>query len=246
MARTWLGLVAAICLGLWGAGLSGGAAAAAPSFDCAKAGTATEHAICASSALSELDVALAAAYRAARAGASQAARDRVRADQIAWLARRDRCGGDTGCLEREMRARLAALAAVSGAVGSGGSAAATGGLSGIYCARGGADRLVVEDRGGTARFSLLTVQANGHSCGTSTLTGRAQGAAYVARDGDCTLRLSREGGAVVLAADSPAACKALYCGARAVIDRMTFPAGTRRALAGPAPFGALGEVDLCR
>lgn len=61
-------------------------AQAAPSFDCAKAGTEVEKAICASADLSVADVALANAYRAILARAPEEAKALLRADQRGWVA----------------------------------------------------------------------------------------------------------------------------------------------------------------
>jgi uncharacterized protein YecT (DUF1311 family) len=66
------------------------AAAAAPSFDCARARGAVEQAICASAALAELDREEARLYRLARA-VPQARREALRDRQRAFLAERDSC-----------------------------------------------------------------------------------------------------------------------------------------------------------
>jgi len=214
--------------------------AVAPSFDCGRAGTATEHAICASPRLAGLDAAIAGAYAAARSGASEAARDRIRSEQVAWLARRNECGGEMACLAARMEARLADL--------RGGRVAAVSreGISGIYCMNEGRDALVVEVRGDAADFAFSSWQGGGHHCGTPMLTARREGAAFVARDGDCTLRLTAEGGGAVLAAEPFEACKMRYCGARAAMGRLAFPAASRRPLPAPAREIRLMEGSACR
>lgn len=230
--------LAGLAVAFWSAG-----AAAAPSFDCARASTPTEHAICGAPALAALDRALADAYRAARTGAGEAERARIRAEQIAWLGRRDACGADAACLEARMAARLAALRG-GGTAGSARRAAA--GLSGVYCAREGADALVVEVRGARAAFALSSWQGGGHHCGTGTLTARRANGAFVAQDRACTLRLFRSGGSVVLEAGPFEACKAQYCGARAAMGRFAFPAGARRPLPAPLREIRLMEDAVCR
>jgi hypothetical protein len=203
--------------------------AAAPCFDCTNARTDTEQAICDSPVLAALDSNLAADYQQALSEASTAARDAIRADQVTWLMHRDLCGRDAECIEREMRSRLFTLA--FGYAGQGDeTAVAMGTMSGVYCARDGADRLVIEERDGAAQFSVESWQANGHSCGTPPFVGSAQDGGYIAQDGDCTLRIEPAGNSVVLTARPVAACKSRYCGARAVIDRMVFPANDRRSL----------------
>jgi uncharacterized protein len=82
----------------------GGGQARAASFDCARAGTPTEVAICADPALSALDGALGLAY------AQRLALDpSVREIQRAWLAARNSCGRRTDCLSPLMSAQLAWL-----------------------------------------------------------------------------------------------------------------------------------------
>jgi uncharacterized protein len=84
------------------------------SFDCRKAATPVERAICAGRDLAEADRQLSSAYQttAARAGGE---RERLATSQRAWLARRDRdCGGGAEqqrCLFRAYGRRLLELAA---------------------------------------------------------------------------------------------------------------------------------------
>jgi hypothetical protein len=120
------------------------------------------------------------------------------------------------------------------------------GIGGVYCARDGADALVVEVRGDVADFALSSWQANGHHCGTPTLTARRAADAWVAQDGGCTFRLFTEGGALVLAAAPFETCKMQYCGARAAISRFAFPTSARRPLPAPAREVSLMEGDVCR
>jgi len=72
------------------------------SFDCAKAGTPTETAICHDPGLAALDLALAQAYQARLAREAD-----VRQQQRGWLRARDAgCGADPACLKAFIRARL--------------------------------------------------------------------------------------------------------------------------------------------
>ncbi|MCX8227135.1 MAG: peptidoglycan-binding protein, partial [Sulfitobacter sp.] len=78
-----------------------------PSFDCARASTPTESAICSSSTLADLDRAMARAYRDALAtGKSPSGTKR---DQRDWIARRNACGASQVCLETTMRQRMLTL-----------------------------------------------------------------------------------------------------------------------------------------
>jgi uncharacterized protein YecT (DUF1311 family) len=80
------------------------------SFDCAKAGTATEKAVCGDVALARLDRNLADAYTQALSWASDdAAKEAIRAAQRSWIAERDACGGDVACIAATYDARLKAL-----------------------------------------------------------------------------------------------------------------------------------------
>ena len=77
----------------------------AASFDCTKASTLVEKAICDDADLSKKDEALAYAYRALlRTGG-----DQVREDQRRWIATRDQCR-DVGCLRTAYNSRLRQLA----------------------------------------------------------------------------------------------------------------------------------------
>ncbi len=84
--------------------------AAAASFDCAKAKTADEKAICANRTLSELDVAMATLYGVRMQipmlmGARGAAQD----EQRAWLTQRNACGSDVTCLTARYQQRIVEL-----------------------------------------------------------------------------------------------------------------------------------------
>lgn len=86
-----------------------------PSFDCDKAGTPIEHAICASAELARLDRRMAQVYRRRSMTGDTASDARIRADQRAWISSRDaRCGQQQGavldhCLADMTRARTAQL-----------------------------------------------------------------------------------------------------------------------------------------
>ena len=85
----------------------------APSFDCAKAATPIEHAICADAALARLDRQVAETYQTVLRNAYEpTAQEQVRQVQRAWVATRNKaCAtGDIGpCLTKLYRARLAVL-----------------------------------------------------------------------------------------------------------------------------------------
>lgn len=104
-------------------GASGAPRTANPSFDCAKAGTIVEHAICDSSELAELDRMLADAYRQALATSATPAQ--VKSTQRSWLAQRNACGAENSCLDRIMRGRIASLSGSPPVLDSGAGGAQT-------------------------------------------------------------------------------------------------------------------------
>ena len=87
-----------------------------PSFDCKKASTPVEHALCAggNSGMGWLDQTMSDLYKAALAHAGAQA-DALRASQRAWLLRRNQCTGSEGkimnCLLKSYDARYAEIAA---------------------------------------------------------------------------------------------------------------------------------------
>ncbi|SFC50736.1 lysozyme inhibitor LprI family protein [Tropicimonas isoalkanivorans] len=208
--------------------------AASPSFDCAKAGTATEHAICASDVLAGLDRHLAEAYRAARAGAGETGVAQIRADQVAWIARRDACGGDAGCIEDRMEARLRQLQSLLA------NGLADSGLSGAYCA--GADLLLVEDDGGSVEFSISSFQGGGHSCGTGRVRATQSGPEYVGQADGCSFRLTVADDRIVFTSGGEPECRQ-FCGARASFGTHIFPFSTRRSA--PPEWTTAGESGGC-
>jgi uncharacterized protein YecT (DUF1311 family) len=86
------------------------------SFDCAKAATPVERAVCADAALARLDREVAQAYAARLEAADPAGKPAIRAAQRAWLGRRDAACKDQAdaalgaCLTGLYRARAAELA----------------------------------------------------------------------------------------------------------------------------------------
>lgn len=86
------------------------ASADAASFDCRRAVTKAEHAICDTASLSSMDETMARYYRALVDGPfhGPACRDGIRTSQKDWLRERDRCG-DVGCLAARYTARIDTL-----------------------------------------------------------------------------------------------------------------------------------------
>lgn len=95
----WIGVVALAAFPL------GGRAA---SFDCAKAASPTEKAICSTPDVSRLDGELAAAWQKALARSHDV--KALKTEQLKWLRLRNACGEDPSCLGDRYRERLAELA----------------------------------------------------------------------------------------------------------------------------------------
>jgi uncharacterized protein len=89
--------------------LLAGSPAAAASFDCTKARTPDEKAICTDRSLNDKDVRMALLFDLDRRLMAMGSRDAMRDDQSAWLVQRRRCGADRICLHRSYDRRIAVL-----------------------------------------------------------------------------------------------------------------------------------------
>ncbi len=78
-------------------------AAAQPSFDCGRAATRVEKAICADLELAAIDLRMAGVYQAARTLAGDHAKTELRDQQAAWLHQRDQDAGDVENLSAALR-----------------------------------------------------------------------------------------------------------------------------------------------
>lgn len=79
----------------------------AASFNCAKASTANEIAICSDDELSTLDETLAAVYKQARSSVSDA--QRLKGEQVNWIKSLGTCDGNVDCLISAYRSRMLVL-----------------------------------------------------------------------------------------------------------------------------------------
>jgi uncharacterized protein len=79
----------------------------AASFDCAKASTQQEKAVCANPTLSALDDKLAESYRTARTVSQDA--EKLKLEQIDWIKEVRKCQSDASCIERLYTSRLSEL-----------------------------------------------------------------------------------------------------------------------------------------
>ena len=105
-------LASAALAGLIWAGLGaapGLSTAQAASFNCARAGTPAERAICGNRALEDRDVEMATLFSVIRPVFAMGSRGAFIDAQNAWLVQRNRCGGDAACLRRRYDERIAVL-----------------------------------------------------------------------------------------------------------------------------------------
>jgi uncharacterized protein len=108
------GLVLASVLLLgFGAGM-----AEAASFNCARARTADERAICADRALNDQDVRMALLFDISRHLVAMGRRGQLEDEQTAWLRGRKACGANRQCLASAYRHRIARLQGVVDGVAS--------------------------------------------------------------------------------------------------------------------------------
>lgn len=112
-------LLASLCVVFAVASLNASEVAAGPSFDCDKASTPTEFAICASNDLSALDRELAATYKAAKVNVEVAkgseAATKLRDEQRQWNKERSsKCGDDVECLSETYQKRILELGSAAG------------------------------------------------------------------------------------------------------------------------------------
>lgn len=83
--------------------------AQAASFDCSRARTPTEIAICANPEVSSLDEDLAGLYRSLLNQLPAHQADQVRQEQRSWIKARNSCGADIDCLRARYEERSARL-----------------------------------------------------------------------------------------------------------------------------------------
>jgi len=80
-----------------------------PSFDCCKATTASEKAICSDSDLAELDKKLAETYSEIISNANSDTKENIQQAQKGWLKERNNCSSDIQCLKKSYNSRILVL-----------------------------------------------------------------------------------------------------------------------------------------
>jgi uncharacterized protein len=103
MRKIWIGVAAATAL------TALGGAAQAASFDCNRARTADEKAICANRPLNDKDVRMVLLFDITQRLVPMGSRDAIRDSQRAWLVQRRTCGASLACLNTAYDRRIAAL-----------------------------------------------------------------------------------------------------------------------------------------
>jgi len=137
--------------------------AQAASFDCAKASSFVEKAICSDKRLSSMDDQLARLYKAARAAATNTSA--LETEQKSWLSSRDRCT-NTACLKKTYADRIAALSGPS-------TAPAFGSFTGTYKMQNG--EALIQQTGERIKFSINATyrQNTGEITGEVPLMGNS-------------------------------------------------------------------------
>jgi len=160
--------------------------ARAATFDCDKASTFAEKAICSDSRLTAMDDELGRLYKAALASAPD--KTALKSEQKAWLAARDSCQDDA-CIMKAYSDRIASL-----------KGAGNSGVTGTYTMKGGEVR-VQQTKNGKIKFSVsATHQMNvGEVSGEAPLSGDA--ANYADQDSDCALAFKFAGEKLVVSQD---------------------------------------------
>lgn len=203
----------------------------AASFDCGRASTPTEHAICDYSELSALDELMGAAYQSARQSPpGWMTEDELRQSQREWIASRDRCGSNYLCIREEYTSRLKEISASFLEFNTGSSFASylyQGDPASGKCPQGtvlaewgqcvtaypGGPRIRGFSVGGSMAFDVYYDGPNGHSC---SLAGRAerQGSSWIYRDNNTSCELLIEISADGFSIFPQGNCNN-YCGMRA-------------------------------
>jgi uncharacterized protein len=78
----------------------------AASFDCAKAASADEKAVCSDREMDDQDVEMSVLYNRLKQLVAMGARGELETSQTAWLKRREACGSDRACLSKAYADRL--------------------------------------------------------------------------------------------------------------------------------------------
>jgi uncharacterized protein len=171
-------------------GVSLVSSAEAATFDCNKASTFVEKAICSDSRLTSMDDQLGRLYKDALAASSDSAA--LKAEQRAWLSSRDQCK-DSDCVIKAYEDRIGVLTATS-------SPAKSRNFTGTYKAAVG-EVLVQQTPDGRIKFAISAMwKMNvGEVSGEIPLNGDA--ASYADKENDCKLAFKFATGKLVVTQD---------------------------------------------
>lgn len=188
-------------------------ASAAPSFDCAKAASDVEHAICELPELQWLDRQMARLYGFVKAAADEKGRAALVQAQRAFIAERDACEPTYFCIQAAYHARLRQLGAMT----------PFGEPFAVYRMESGAGadaflsgELAIVRMGGIGAAQFFTVGANGHTCVAEFDEGEISGKGNIrATLADaCSILIEPNGDDMTV---STKGCET-YCGMRASLD----------------------------
>ncbi len=190
------------------------------SFDCTKASSLVEQAICTDKQLSDLDEQLMLYYKKALLSSANATA--LKTEQQAWLKNGRNICADKTCLAQAYKSRLAAL----------NEQVATAALKsslqpGDYLTEKGWGYLTLaQDKNAGLRFSIEAMGVNGHTC---QLTGAVHDGKSIPDEQDageqhCEVRFSAKGDSVEVTSNSEQACR-YFCGMRAGFEGLYLKPG---------------------
>lgn len=203
---------------------------AAASYDCSRASTITEHAICDFPELSTLDEVMGQAYQSAKASSEWITPAELRETQRTWIQNRNKCGDNFECLRSSYTQRLEEISdgvlsidisdkvmfevyqgePISGACSNGTKLNDLGQCVNRF--RGGPSFRGLSVAG-TMAFNFEYLAANAHTCALSGRADKENGLWVYQEDGfGCTLRI--ELGENGLSLNPTPECNS-YCGMRA-------------------------------
>ena len=181
------------------------------SFDCQKAVSFIEKAICTDKILSNLDDSLQQSYQQALAHSQDAAA--LKTSQLEWLKNvRNRCA-DNHCLKESYASRLLAL-------DNQGETTTSSLKVGQYLTEGGWGYLKIsDDKKTSAHFAIEAMGGNGHSCSLAGVIHNGQSIPDGQEENEvkCVVKFDVKSNGIEVTSNENDAC-GFYCGARAMFE----------------------------
>jgi uncharacterized protein len=183
----------------------------ATSFDCQKAVSLIEKAICTDKILGDLDDSLQQSYQKALEHSQDAAA--LKTSQLEWLKNvRNQCA-DNRCVKEAYTARLQVF-------DKQGTTTAPSLKAGEYLTEGGWGYLKIsDDKKTSAHFAIEAMGGNGHSCSLAGVShnGQAIPAGQEENEVKCVVKFDVKSNGIEVTSNESDACS-FYCGARAMFE----------------------------